>query len=337
MFTTDSRAEQFLVQMGVKYEYHTGLKFNQLEPRWRETNEGRPVPLREEAVVEYASLMENSSSAPAPILLEHKSGKYHVLDGVQRLAAAELIASSMISAYVVRCDSEDVVASIRVLANIRLQGRAERPEWTKRKAVEVLVLQRGLTTEEVARMGGWRAADVASMARAIKWQQAICDIGGPKLSDAMIERLSSVTTEDAIRKNPQPIATFLDKIKQSGVSASDSSPYLEHFFSAITKESKAHATYSSRLKEFLEQPEIRARLLGRRGVPQRHDVSLRKALKSAITILDEIEVDGDQVYHVDEFFALLKEIDKGLRKLSTRHKASKTCRVPADMWSTRNE
>jgi hypothetical protein len=189
MFTTDSRTENFLTAMGIKYEYCNGLRLpDDFAKGWNTENIGRTVAVREDAVLEYAALMEAGSAAPAPILCKTEDG-LRVLDGVQRLSAAELQQTTRISAYVVSTDNEDSLASIRVLANARMQGRAEPAEWTRRRAVEVLVVGRGMSAAEVAKMGGWKTADVKRIADAIELQSRICHIGGPELSDAMLAEL----------------------------------------------------------------------------------------------------------------------------------------------------
>ena len=90
MFTNDSRTENFLTAIGVKFEYVNGLRLpDDFATGWNTENIGRPVAVREDAVIEYAALMEAGSAAPAPILSRTERG-LRVLDGVQRLSAAEL-------------------------------------------------------------------------------------------------------------------------------------------------------------------------------------------------------------------------------------------------------
>ena len=185
MFTTDSRTENFLTALGVQFKYVNGILLpKDFVPEWSSENIGRPVAVREDAVIEYAALMEQGSAAPAPILHRTERGQ-RVLDGVQRLSAAELNGTTRISAYVVETDSGDMLSAIRVLANSRMQGRAEPAEWTRRRAVEVLVVERGLSHAEVARMGGWKAFDIQRIADAIELQRRITSSGGPDLPDLM--------------------------------------------------------------------------------------------------------------------------------------------------------
>lgn len=335
MFAKDSRAENFLTQMGVEFKYTNSVTFSELARGWSEINIGRPVPKRDDAILEYAALMESGSAAPAPILHSTEHG-YDVLDGVQRLAAAELSGHTKLSAYVVACDSGDILAAIRVLANARLQGRPEPPEWTRRRAVEILVVQRGLTPAEVAAMGGWKTADVEKTARTLDWGNKIKNIGGPEeMSDALVEVVAKRTTQEELTSAPGPIAEFLNTIKQAKFSAADADPFMEDFFRPVTKASKAHEQYSARLELFKQDPEVVTRMLGRRGAGMRVDVNLRRLLKAALNLLDEIAAGNEPLCYVDEFFQLVNGLEERLHRLAKNHEKPIKTRTPADMWSAK--
>lgn len=330
MFTTDTRTENFLNQMGAENKYTNDVSISELERGWNETNLSRPVPLREDAIVEYAALMESGSAAPAPVLHYTPRG-YAILDGVQRISAAALVGTTKISAYVVTCDSEDMLSAIRVLANARLQGRPEPPEWTRRRAVDVLVVQRGLSVAEVARMGGWNAADVADIAQSIEWGLAIQAIAGPKLSDIMIRVVSEYVSRSELASAPGPTAEFLQAVKDAKFSAADASPYVRSFFLPVVKR-KRHGVLMERLAAFKSEPEVQTRLCGRKGAAMTSDILLRRALKTSLTVLEEIEKGGGDILYVDEFFKLTKEIDKKLHSLAKNHQKSIAARVPADRY-----
>ena len=320
MFTKDSRTENFLTSMGVDFKYTNNIAFAQLSKDWKEKNLSRPVSVREDAVLEYAALMDSGSPAPAPILTSTEHG-HDVLDGVQRLVAGEMNSYTKMSAYVVTCDNPDLVMAIRVLANARLQGRPEPPDWTKRRAVEVLIVQRGLSAVEVAKMGGWRAADLEKTARILGWQQTIREIGGPdNLSDAMTDVIASKTTQEDIVKEPKVIAEFLTVLKASQLSAADSEPYVTDFFRPIPKINRAHHIYKERLELFKEDPEIITRITGRRITAMSHDVNLRRLLRAANTVLDEIAAANEPVPYADEFFQLLGQLRDKLHKVSKNKK-----------------
>lgn len=334
MFTQDSRTENFLTALGVQFEYVNGLILPlDFVPGWNKENIGRPVAIRDEAVIEYAALMEGGSAAPAPILVRNASGKLRVLDGVQRLSAAELNQTTRISGYVVKTTSEDCLAAIRVLANARMQGCAEPAEWTRRRAVEVLVVGRGMSAAEVARMGGWRAADVSKIAEAITLQASITHAGGPDLSDAMLSELRPhLQGTGVLEKASEPVVGFLNTLRQSKISVADAFPYVERFFAPIAKSASPFRVYVDRLAEVHDDPEIRSRLTGRQCPELPKDVVLLKTLKAAETVVDGILAHGERVPNVDEFFRILDRITKQLKSIAP-NKQPNQVRVPADMWS----
>lgn len=333
MFTTDSRTENFLTTIGVKYEYINGLLLpGDFEPGWNTENIGRPVPVREDAVIEYAALMEAGSAAPAPILCKTEIG-LRVLDGVQRLSAAELNQTTRVSAYVVQTDSEDSLSSIRVLANARMQGRAEPAEWTRRRAVEVLVVQRGMSHAEVAQMGGWKPFDIKRIAESIEIQTRITNAGGPELPDAMLAELRPhIQANSAIEQASEPVVGFMQTLKQSRISTADAMPYIASFFSPLPKSANPFKVYSERLESLHEDPEIKSRLTGRQCPELPKDVVLLRTLKAAETVVDDIVMHGMRVSNVDEFFHILDRLTRQLKTIAPNKKPT-TARVPADMWS----
>lgn len=329
MFTKDSRTEVFLTQMGVEFRYTNNVAFSELSTGWDAKNLARPTPKREDAILEYAALMESGSPAPAPILSASPEG-YHVLDGVQRLCAAQFGGATKISVYVVMSDSDDMLDSIRLLANLRLQGRQEPPEWTKRRAVEILVVQRHMTPEEVSRLGGWTSADVLRLAQVMDFGFQIRCIGGPQLPDSIVEVVSRCVSKEDLSKYKKPFAEFLETIKEGKFSAADAEPFIREFFAPATKPS--HDLYKERLESILENPEVETRIKGRRGYSMPVDVRLRRALKTVETVVGELT---EEPVYVDEFFRLLHAIEKKLKSISCHRQMPDCPRVPADKWSNR--
>lgn len=337
MFTTDTRTETFLTMMGVKWKYSNNIRWADLKPHWEANNLARPVAVRDKAVEQYAELYKAGSQPPAPILLR-TSDRLDVLDGVQRLVMGQLCDATTFSAYCIECDSSKVVLSIRLLANSRLQGHAEKPEWTRRRAVEQLVVKAGLSVQEVASMGGWRASEIEAIANNIRLSEDIAAIGGPEgLSDAMLTSIAEATQGCDMRKASKPISKFLHLIQTARMSAEDAQPYLETFFAPVTKESKAHEKYTERLQAIEDEPEFQTRVKGRRGTQLPSDVNLRRALRSCSGILDEIIASGEELVYVDEFFGLVTQLHEKLHQLASRHQKAKKVRVPADMYQDKKQ
>ncbi len=330
MFTQDTRAESYLRQVGVKYRFVDDMKVDALPSGWDAENHGRPVSLREEAIIEYGALMEAGSPAPAVIVREAGDGTLSVLDGLQRLAAAKMAGFSRFSAYVVSTDSDDTAEAIRVTANARLQGHAEPAEWTKRNAVQRLMIDRNMTAKDVASMGGWKATDLTRLARVLDWGLQICSIGGPQsMPDGIVQKVAESTTKKELRRAQKPIASFLSALAQARFSVADAELYIEEFFRPAAKAS----AYAARLEEFTASPEVETRLHGRASTRLSTGVKLRRTLLSVITTLDHAIEDGEDVRNMDEFFRLTKQIGDRLRKLAPHLKAGSKPRVPADRWA----
>lgn len=335
MFTSDSRTENFLTSLGVKFEYVNGIRLpDEFANGWSSENIGRPIPIREDAVIEYATLMEAGSAAPAPILFRSDSG-LRVLDGIQRLSAADLNKTTRVSAYIVQTDSEDLRASIRVLANARMQGRAEPAEWTRRRAVEVLVVGRGMSAAEVAQMGGWKPADIKRIAEAIELQLRITNAGGPELPDSWLTELRPFIHDNSLLEQANtPVVGLLQTLKKSRISAADAMPYVESFYAPMPKSANPFREYQLRLDHIHNEPEIKSRLTGRQCAELPKDVVLLRTLKTAETVLGEILTRGERVPNVDEFFRIIDRISRQLKEVAP-NKQAQFARVPADMWSTK--
>lgn len=334
-FTPDNRTENFLTQMGVKFEYRNGIMLPEdFADGWEKENIGRPVAVREDAVIEYAALMESGSAAPAPILVPSPMGeRLRVLDGVQRLSAAMLCETTRVSGYVVATESDDIIATIRVMANARLQGRAEPAEWTRRRAVEVLVVQRGMTAAEVASMGGWKKSDVVRLAQSIELQERISHAGGPKLPDTILCSIADrLPVGGLLDKATQPVTGFLQTLKQSQLAAKDAEPFIESFFAPLHKGANPHKTYTDRLEAIHEDPEVSARITGRKHVEIPKDLVLLRTLRTAETVADQVLSHGQRLINADEYFQILGRISRKLQSISP-NQPKESVRVPADMWS----
>ena len=332
MFTQDNRTESFLAQMGVQYRYTNDLKLSALPPSWDMANYGRPMALRESAIADYAALMESGSAAPA-VIVYYDGTDLKILDGLQRIAAAVLSDFSRFSAYIVESDSDDMLACIRVLANVRLQGHAESPEWTKRNAVQHLIIQRGMTATEVAKMGGWKPSDIERLAKVLTWGFDIRCIGGPeKLPDGMVDQISGLTTQENLRRAKHPVAAFLNAIDKCKFSTSDAAPYIEEFFCPVSDRT-AERAYLARLEKFMDQPEVDVRIHGRASPGLSRDVNLRRVLKTSISVLDQILNEGHGLRNVDEFFGLVRKIEDRLRRLAPHCQVTQGVPTPSDKWS----
>ena len=130
------------------------------------------------AVREYGTLMDRNSATPAPLVWK-SNGVYRVLDGLQRLLAAESRKMTSFSAYIVDTDSPAMVLKIRVFSNYRLQGGyQESSDWTLEQAVMLLVNDGSMTVEEIAELGDWTNSQVRDKKQVIDFRLAVRGVGG---------------------------------------------------------------------------------------------------------------------------------------------------------------
>jgi len=323
MFCKDSRQENFLTAFGVAWKYMNAIKYSDLSPNWEQANLGRSEATVSEIVLEYAARTEAGSSAPAPILRRTAKG-YDVSDGVQRLSAEQLLGTTIFSAYVVDTDSDLTADKIRVMANHLLSGHPESNEWNRRRAIEVLINDGGMSIDEVARLGGWKRKDVEQDKTYIDFGFAIRCIGGPQvMTKGVVMALADHAKLDDFRVAPKPIAEFCDDLKRGRFSNGESVPFVKAFFDVNRAARKTlHDQFTKRLETFRDDPEVQIRLSGRSPQRRKDDIRLRAAMKAAKTVTDDLVQVGATIVYLDEFYQLWNQVDANLKRLG-KHSIAK--------------
>jgi hypothetical protein len=328
MFTADSRTENFLTAIGVKFVYTNDMTFGRLEPAWQQHNSGRSQVKVESAIEEYGLLMDRGSAAPAPILWQASDGTSEVLDGVQRLSAEKNRNSQTFSAYVVVTDSVAMVRKIRVFANYRLQGgHQESAEWTLSQAIAMLLNDGAISAEEVAEMGGWGVSVVREKKQLMDLGFRIRQIGGPeKLTDSILKIVSANSEQIDFDKAAKPLAEFFNAVKTMRLSADESEPYIEEVFSVARSRGSIHEQFSDKLAEFLNDDDIATRMADpsrRRYQPMTAEGRLMKALKGAETTAAKVLQEREKIPYVDEYLQILTRIKKTLLEIQNNSKRAK--------------
>lgn len=160
-FAVDSKTENWLSRMGVRWTYREGLRFSDLVDDWNAINQGRPdgVP-RDEAIIEkYAVAQSGGAVFPAPIVAVKGAG-LEVLDGCQRLCAYDLNGQTIFSAYEVHTTNPCIRASIRICANAVINGTSPSAEWTIGRVVDVLYEVHRLSVSDCEMWSGCPASRI---------------------------------------------------------------------------------------------------------------------------------------------------------------------------------
>lgn len=334
MFTTDSRAEKFLDNIGVKYDYSNDVEFCDLAGGWKQTNLGRSQARIAGAIEEYGLLMDQGSAAPAPILwYNDKKGHYEVLDGMQRLMAEELRKPKFFNAYIVRTESLAMVQKIRVFANHRLQGGyQESGEWTLAQAISVLIDTDSMSVEEVAEFGGWTPSAVRAKKEILNFGLAIRSTGGPeKLPDSLVAVVAQHAQRSDFVIAPIPICQFFRDIVATKMSVADAEPHIEQFFSVARSKRNLHEQFKASATDFREDEDIADRLRDpshRRRAPRTPEGRLHATLSAALTTAEKIVRDGDRITGLDEYFQIVVQLKTALTKIqkTSRKRRTAACR-----------
>lgn len=315
MSAKDERTEQYLTRMGVKWEYVNDLTYDKLVPLWDGVNLGRSRVKVEEATIEYGIREQAGSIPPAPILRDTHEG-LEVLDGVQRLMAKQLIDCTRFSAYVVTTGSDLLARQIRVMANHVLNGgHGESAQWTRRQAVQMLVIDGGMSCEEVARLGGWNVKDMEEDRTYLETDFTIRSVGGPEgLSKGVVLNVAKYATKCDMKKAAKPVAEFFQDLKRGRFTNGDSDPYIKAFFD-VRRSKEVYQQLTDNLASFRRDPEVVTRLEGRKPSKRLPDGRLRWALKSALSVSSELVAAEEEIRYIDEFFHLLNQIRTNLQTL----------------------
>lgn len=317
MFVKDERTDAFIKRFGVIWRYSNKVAWDQLIPNWRQVNLGRSRAKVEDAVLEYASREEKGKSfPPAPILWAKESG-WQVLDGVQRLFAQELLGVKEFSAYLVTTDSDLLAHKIRVFANQQLNGgHCDEPQWTKRQAIQILVIDGGDSLAEVARIGGWELPGMEEDLRYLETNFKLRCAGAPEgMFKGIVLAIADQLNPDDLKKAPKPIAEFCRDLKRGRFGNGESAPYVNAFFTAERKRGNLHEQFTENLERFHKDKEVKTRLEGRAPSRRNADVKLRSVLRSVLTVTEELVAAEEEIVYLDEFFQLLNQIKTNIQKI----------------------
>jgi len=323
MSVKDSRTENFLTQMGANWKYTNNVTFNMLMEGWDDFNLARPgVKAKiEDAILEYAALMEAGSAAPAPILWKTPKGM-EVLDGVQRLSAEQMAGATKFSAYVIDTDSASFARTIRIFANLRLQGgHQEDAQWTMAQAITILVNEHNMSAQEIAKLGGWKLSEVEKKKEYLDWSFTIRQIGGPdKLTQGIVKEIATHAKLHDLHAASKPIAEFCRDLVRGKFSNGDSAPHIQTFFEGVRPRKNLHDEYERRLESFRKDPEVERRLQGRPSTHLSGETRIRRSLKTAHTEIKRVLNQHLPVPYVEEFYHMLGQLHTMLEEIAKNSK-----------------
>lgn len=321
-FTEDSRTENWLKRMGVRFEYKNHIRFEELTPGWAAVNMGRPdsVPKDEEVIEKYAYAMNGGSIFPAVIIAKTASG-YEVLDGTQRLSAAQLCDQSIFNAYVIKSDDPRVRSCIRICANNQTNGKCPSDEWTIKKIVDVLYEQYEFSAADCANWGNQPLVKVEQeiLARdAAKWLRNLgVDLNKkPACQKGFLAAFAKVAPLQDRYKLAKELPQLVSQLQDVKANNDEAIHLLKECLDVEHKRGVDLAVQvRSKIQSVFERPEIKARMSGPRSM---HPID--NVVRSMTALVTSLRSAAASDHHADqkqakEIVALVGEIRRLSRKI----------------------
>jgi len=328
--TKDTRVEGLLKRLG-KYgslviQKKTGCKFDDLKPGWDQRNMARPSSKVREAIATYRQQMDAGSKAPPTILRVTTLG-YEVADGIQRLCASHERGEKTFPAYVIKCD-ELMARKVRLLSNHVLQGYAEKPEWTRRQAVQIIIIEDGGTAADLAEISGWSIKAIEEDERFLRCQFKIKQAGGPEMTKGTVLDIAEATKPIDFEVAGGPIAAFCETVRNAKLSNGEAKPFVQKVFRDLNRKDRKnlHRQIARRVEKFQDDDEVKIRLPdGRRQKsPRADETKLLQVLKAARTVTEEFCRTKAKFRYMEEYFQVHGQTGKNLKTIAKHSKAKVT-------------
>jgi uncharacterized ParB-like nuclease family protein len=166
------------------------------------------APVNDDTVILYATAMEKGDEFPAAVLYQRKDGKYIVIDGNHRIAAADLKGAKSYPGYVIENPSDVQVRMLTYEANTK-HGLPTSLDERVQQAVHLVNL--GSKPEEAARMLGVPASRLGSALRVTKADQRAAELNVNKrwtsLPKTMRIRLDTIQNDNVFHALTELVMT----------------------------------------------------------------------------------------------------------------------------------
>lgn len=196
----DPRFESWLTREGVTFHYAAKIPLSNFDDKASLGNQARlGKPLIEERVQQYATAFEQGAEFPALIAYQGKDGKYILIAGNHRLAAAQLTKRRDLDAYVVEIDDAYIVRRLTVAANSQ-EGMGTTREESIIQALD-LMQRFKRSAAEVAPSFNLKPAVLDDAMRRKRAAERLTKLGVPtvRLSPSTLQVLGSVKNDNALK------------------------------------------------------------------------------------------------------------------------------------------
>lgn len=207
---TSPLSEQYFNELGVKWAYQSNIPLAHFDVEASKRNQSRFRPLLEDVVDSYALAMLDGVQFPAVIAYE-RAGRYILLDGNQRLAAARIAELETLDAYVVEVEDSYLRDLLARTLNVRLDGQQITSEERIAHAT-YLVEKAGVSVQAAAARFYLRPGTLSGQMRA---QEVRRDLEGQgiKLDRKMPETTLRALSPIKLREPRKQVALLIERAR----------------------------------------------------------------------------------------------------------------------------
>lgn len=197
MFAKSDHVKRWLESLSAETKFHDSFPIPKLNREWANQNPCRPGKAIHDCALSYAERMQNGECAPPAIIVKTASG-YVLLDGRQRVFAAQMNGASVFAAYEVLNPSPRLQEMIGLGANAALNGVRPPQDWLVNEAIKFME-SHGATAKEASRIAGVAVATIESNLSTRRVRNALVAHGvEPQLANGTLAALECFLNEPSV-------------------------------------------------------------------------------------------------------------------------------------------
>lgn len=274
-FAKSEHVERWLTSVRAAFKYRDTIQISKLIPGWADKNPCRAGKAIIDESLSYAERMTGGEQAPPAIVVKDAEG-YELLDGRQRVFAAQMNGESVFAAYELQSPTPQLRALIGLGANAALNGIRPSQAWLIDQAIRYK-RDFDCTLQEAARIAGVAQTTMESHLNTIVVRDALLKYGvEPQLSNGTLAALKPFLDQPTVLKQTYQALENTD----ATVSMAE----------RLVSDMKSNPGEGHRIKVldgWLNRPEIVDRLSRKRGRRMSDKQALFQSIRALKTVLKE--------------------------------------------------
>lgn len=226
IFVKDDGVEAWLKSWDIDFSGPVSVQVSQIDIRTSRLNQARPEAVVDDARDSYSTAIANGIDLPA-IVVYKKGNKWTIVDGNNRVAAAQKRKHERVNAYVVAPNTSDETILLLTLSANARNGQPVTKEWRLRQSVTLLA--HGYNEEVVSKALSLPVSSMKSFRRLLTVDSRAKDLrinGWIDLSSSLREMIGTIQLDKVfqviaetcvlVRPSPTPeFRAFINSVKNA--------------------------------------------------------------------------------------------------------------------------